>query len=150
MKISKQKKMNYLLSGVIVSTTLMLISCGAKKELLQNSGLINSGIVNGKNVSKKNENSHSIVAIIADKEDGQALCTGTIVSPEVILTAAHCVDETPQKLHIVFGQDVQKTKEKDIRYADKYVKHPSWKRHMPSGEGDLALIHFKGVGLLLI
>ena len=144
MKLSKMKKLNHLLSGVIVLSALTIVSCGAKKEILQNAGLTSSDIVNGKTVSKKNENSHSIVAIIADKDDGQALCTGTIVSPEVILTAAHCVDESPKKLHIVFGVDVQQTTEKDIRYADKFVKHPNWNRHMPSGEGDLALIHFKG------
>ncbi len=34
----------------------------------------------------------AVVLVIADNGQGQSLCTGEIVSPHVVLTAAHCVD----------------------------------------------------------
>ena len=144
MKFSKNQKLNLLATGVLILSTLILGACGAKKDTGNSDELESSDIVNGKTVTNKNGNAHSLVAIIAQKNGGQSLCTGTIVAPEVILTAAHCVDETPQKLQIVFDVNLQKKTGKEIREADKFIQHPNWNRHLPSGEGDLALIHFKG------
>lgn len=144
--LERRKKMTvneFFLCGLIL-TSLSFTSCGANKESAQSTETEVSDIVNGKSVTQKNENSHSIVAIVAERNEGQALCTGTIVSPDVILTAAHCVDGSPQRLHIVFNVTVSKTNAKNIRDADKVMQHPNWNHHMPSGEGDLALIHFKG------
>ncbi|MDD4975017.1 MAG: trypsin-like serine protease [Bacteriovorax sp.] len=145
MKYSNHQKLNAFFLGTMIFSTLSLVACGANKDIPKTAELEVSDIVNGKTVTKKNENAHSLVALVAEKNSGQSLCTGTIIAPGVVLTAAHCVDEAPQKLHIVFGLNIQKkTNKKDIREADKFVIHPNWGRHLPSGESDLALIHFKG------
>ncbi|MGZ3787861.1 MAG: S1 family peptidase [Bacteriovorax sp.] len=144
MKKTKKRKSNALFLGAWVLFSLALASCGANKGAPHESESQISDIVNGKSVTSKNEMAHSVVAIVTDKNDGQALCTGTIVAPDVVLTAAHCVDDGPQKLHLVFGLNVQKTKHENIREADRFYQHPNWNRHLPTGEGDLALIHFTG------
>ena len=152
MKFSKHQKSNLLMLVALIVSTITLSACGAKSDGKQDASAKNSGdeltigdIVNGSGVTMKNGNAHTIVAIVAEKGGGQALCTGTIVSPEVILTAAHCVDENPAKLHIIFGTNIAKTSANDIREGDKFIQHPNWNRHLPTGEGDLALIHFKGL-----
>jgi secreted trypsin-like serine protease len=132
-----------------VLSTLTLTSCGARKDVLatedDNSSTSNLGsIVNGKNVAAKNENAKSVVAIVTETSNGQSLCTGTLVSPDVILTAAHCTEGSPQKMHIIFSNDVKKSSPKNTREADKIIQQPNWTRHMPAGESDLALIHFVG------
>lgn len=142
MKFQKQKTLNNLLMGGFILSSLLLGSCGAKRDSKQATDISESDIVNGKAVTKNNGNAHFIVAIVADAGGRESLCTGSLVASNVVLTAAHCVNESPEKLRIVFGVDVKKTKE--IRDADQFTQHPNWDRHMPSGEGDLALIHFKG------
>ena len=143
-KNGESMKYGLIFSGFILMSSGLLTSCGANKDMVGPSEFTESSIVNGKTVTRKNEVSRSIVAIVADKNEGQALCTGTLISSDVVLTAAHCVEDNPSKLHIVFGLNVGKTKEKDIRSADKFIQHSNWGRHMPSGEADLALIHFSG------
>ncbi|MBZ5714200.1 S1 family peptidase [Nannocystis pusilla] len=46
----------------------------------------------------------SVVAILM----GDVLCTGTLVSDTVVLTAAHCLDSNPSPslMHVVVGEDV--------------------------------------------
>jgi secreted trypsin-like serine protease len=145
MKYLNYQRLNAFFLGTLILSTVTLVACGANKDTPPTTDLEVSDIVNGKAVTKKNENAHSIVAIVAEKNGGQSLCTGSIVAPEVILTAAHCVEGSPQKLHLVFGLNIQKANKKnDTREADKFIIHPNWGRHLPSGESDLALIHFKG------
>jgi hypothetical protein len=145
MKYFMRKKLNNLKLGFMILSTLMLGACGASKANHGSRELEVSDIVNGKSVTKKNGKSHSIVAIIAEKNEGQSLCTGTIIAQNIVLTAAHCVDGAPKKLHIIFSLNIQKAKEQEMRDADKIIQQPNWNRHLPSGEGDLALIHFKGI-----
>ncbi|MDC0722682.1 S1 family peptidase [Nannocystis bainbridge] len=46
----------------------------------------------------------STVAILI----GDTMCTGTLVSPTIVLTAAHCLDSNPSpaRMHVVVGDDV--------------------------------------------
>jgi secreted trypsin-like serine protease len=144
MKSYRERKLNQLTLVILICSAVLLGSCGEKKEASLSGNLELSDIVNGKSTTKKNENALSVVAIIAEKDEGQSLCTGTVIAPEIILTAAHCLDNVSPRLQIVFNFNISKAKEKDLREADKYIQHPHWGRHLKSGESDIALIHFKG------
>ncbi len=131
------------MSGALIST-LAFISCGKPHLDKQSSNIEIGSIVNGKNVTIKNENAQSIVGLVMEQNGSKILCTGSIIESGIILTAAHCIEGNPQSLQIVFGVKLLKTKSANTRQADKMIQHPNWGQHLPTGEGDLALIHFKG------
>ncbi len=100
------------------------------------------GIVHGQKVSPKDELGKSVVALVIQGAQGEALCTGSILSEDTVLTAAHCVDDHPKKITIVFGPVIRSSK--NFRSGVSYVQHPRWKKQTASGRGDLALILFSG------
>lgn len=141
----KMKKLNFLLMSCL--SILFLASCGESKKNLNAKEEINvqgGAIVGGKSLSPKNKMASSIVAIVSKEEGGESLCTGSIIDSNTILTAAHCVDHAPKEMKIIFGVDIHKTSEEFIRNVDKFIIQPNWNQHLRSGEGDLAVIHFRG------
>ena len=91
-------------------------------------GETSSGIVHGRSVGGRGKIGKSIVALVAQTQAGQALCTGSIVSEDTILTAAHCVDHDPRELAIVFGSRIRGVKSENLRKAVSFVQNPRWKR----------------------
>ena len=80
----------------------------------------------------------SVVALMTSQ--GRVFCTGTLVSPESILTAAHCIDEAggDPAVAAFFGNDAAST---GTRIGvDSYSTHPGWTGSL-SGGHDLAVLH---------
>ncbi len=103
-----------------------------------------SSIVHGKNVKEKSELSRSVVALVSTRQDGQAVCTGTILAEDMVLTAAHCVEGQPQKISVVFGNQVHLAKPESIRNVESFIQNPLWHHPSEKGQGDLAIVHFLG------
>jgi hypothetical protein len=81
---------------------------------------------------------------------GGGLCTGTLIDPEVVLTAGHCVwlDDSsgsynytvnPGGLDIVAGPNAWSAP--SIGTATEAVTHPAWTGDINESQADLALIH---------
>ena len=140
-KISNPK--TWALGSLILALSLTTACANHAQGPLENASSTEN-IVHGKNVKTAEGVAQSIVALVSQMEKGQALCTGTILANDIILTAAHCVDENPDRLVIVFKSQVKAATAADVRNADAYTQNPRWNHATAEGQGDLALIHFQG------
>jgi len=101
-------------------------------------------IVNGQEIRKRSSLSRSVVAIVSDRNEGQALCTGTLITQDAVLTAAHCVDEDPHSIRIGFSNNLKDGRGQIFRDVTHFSQHPKWKSHPDTGLGDVAILMFAG------
>lgn len=91
---------------------IFLTSCGDINNHSKKISQKNLEIVNGEipDASQKDAVTLSTVAITSPRhiKKGQSFCTGTIIKENVIMTAAHCINETMLDQYIItFGRTVQ-------------------------------------------
>jgi V8-like Glu-specific endopeptidase len=87
------------------------------------------------------DNHPQVGALIADQaysDDTWAYCTGTLISPTVFLTAAHCGDPGQTTARVSFSTEYQVG---DTVYTGRYVPHPSYGGSQ-SDPHDIAVVVF--------
>lgn len=62
-------------------------------------------IVGGKEAASNDDVSKHTVALV--DADGETFCSGTLIESDVVLTAAHCLINAPQKFYVGFGLKTQ-------------------------------------------
>ena len=138
-----------------ISLLLVLSACSADRNSSKKLTLTsqkNAGIIGGKYVPEKSSIAASTVGIY-DSENEFA-CTGTLLTTNIVITAAHCAETKPANLKIIFGSELSATlnaREVDVqmalvRKASAVKVHPNWKNDesQPNEWHDIALIKFQG------
>lgn len=131
-----------------------LVSCGYNSKHENVEIKKDAAIMGGTLVGEKEAIYTGIVGIY-DQRD-KALCTGSLIGQNFVLTAAHCVQTKPSRLKIVFGLDmdaIMSTHEPDVlqaytRSVVSFKVHPNYNPNevdnKDSDWGDIAVIKFSG------
>jgi secreted trypsin-like serine protease len=135
--------MKNLLALFLPVSLVFLAACSSPSDE-STSTAPQESIVHAKKIRNARELAKSVVAVVADREEGQALCTGSILSENIVLTAAHCVEGNPQQMSLIFANNIKKANSSQVRSVDTFEQNPYWQNPSASKKGDLALLHFTG------
>jgi len=112
--------------------------------------LANNSIVGGKSVSANEWIAKTVVALVSVSNQGEALCTASLVAPDLAVTAAHCVTNPGHVpvtgLGLIFNTDVKKADASSIRRIDHALVPAEWRAGGTASRNtfDVALVHFAG------
>jgi secreted trypsin-like serine protease len=110
---------------------MLMGACATRSDDLLSGSV---SIVNGDSANRREKLARSVVALVAIQDGSEALCTGTILNDQSVLTAAHCI-ASPQEMLVVFGPNVKSAAPDKRRKVLSYKRHPT---------ADLAIVHFTG------
>ena len=106
-----KRRLSVLWAAAIMLLTVLLASGAAL------------GITNGTADGGKHPN----VGALVDEFDGETYpyCTGTLISPTVLLTAAHCYPETDDKFYVTFKEKPTSVMSQDQGLRGTWHEHPT-------------------------
>lgn len=98
-------------------------------------------IVGGKTVAPTEAIARSTVALVI----GPALCTGSVIAPDLIVTAAHCLEGGASSVSIVFATQITPEALKNAVKTTHFMIHPDYRMNQTKiDQNDIGLIEFQG------
>ena len=139
------KFMFRVLSALIAIVSLS--ACAPGMQSVQSTDLVTDEagafIIGGQDSNGQEDFAKHIVALYDLR--GGSICTASILSESILLTAAHCVASPASDLRVVFGTDVD-SRSIIVKPVDAYQVSPLWslRQFQQFNTGDIALVKFSG------
>lgn len=130
--------------GIALLSLAMLASCAPNNQ--NASDALAGNIVGGRNMTLKDQKKNGVVGIVISTADGMGICTGSLIAKNIVLTAAHCLDESEspiKNIFVVFAESIESAKPEQIRVASTGIANENFAPSAPdSGKSwnDVALL----------
>jgi len=133
---------------VIAAAATMLMACGKTQNFSNVTSTPVAGVYGGSEVIPADPINSSIVALYSTDEG--FLCTGSILTNDLILTAGHCIAKSPSKMVVIFGSKMIENQKLApgaiVRKAINGLHHPDYIPNVMKATmmNDVGLIRFDG------
>lgn len=144
----------FKITATLSLTSSLLLACSPKAahqvETLEQS----NGVIDGAPVEVTDSLATSTVflqVVILNEQNkpaGAFGCTGTLIAPNLVVTAAHCVPDKETKnfrFAIGFNRNLEAIQPSEVRAVKKFIPHSGYGQEGANGNtSDIALISFEG------
>ncbi|OYZ23411.1 MAG: hypothetical protein B7Y39_05130 [Bdellovibrio sp. 28-41-41] len=133
-----------ILLGIALLTMVACAPASKSNVGLEPEEASTTGIIGGKDVAA-NESPAQTSVVLYDPTV-KAVCTGSLLGNNLVLTAAHCLGKDPSKILVVFSTSLQKANATMTRPVVGAIAHNQWQttRAKTKDTNDIALIKFQG------
>ncbi|MBV2167733.1 MAG: trypsin-like serine protease [Bdellovibrio sp.] len=128
--------------SLLMATSAFLAACSDPSSMQIQMNEQQQGVIGGDKVSAGSLVSRSTVGLYDAKT--KSLCTGTLISEQLVLTAAHCIGSTSDQLVVYFGTDFKGADQNLMRPAMKAIVHSQYDPTRVEDTHDMALVRFVG------
>ncbi len=136
---------------VALASTLVFFACAPAQKEISSRGVAlelssnTSSIIGGNDVVPTEISAQSTVIIYDTVK--KAVCTGSLIGNNLVLTAAHCLGQDPKKSYVVFTLNLSKATQQMARPVVGAIAHPLFAQvrgRRATDVGDIALIKYQG------
>lgn len=125
-----------------ILAAMALVACAEQNSSQMQFTGTQDGVIGGDKVSAGDIIAISTVGLYDSKVG--ALCSGTLISSQLVLTAAHCVDPTSNEMVVFFGQEMKGLEQSKVRKVMKAIQYSGYGQGRTEDMGDIALLRFEG------
>jgi secreted trypsin-like serine protease len=131
----------------ILLSALLIVACGPAPETgaaLESSTDASSAIIGGSDVAATEAAAQTSVLLYDTA--AKAICTGSLLGNNIVLTAAHCLGRDPRKILVVFTTNISKANKEMTRPVIGAIAHPMWitNNRLPKNTADIAIVKYFG------
>lgn len=132
-----------IFTAMVLMTLAACAPSGPGAQGTAENAQVGAGIIGGQEVPANSPVLRHIVGLY-DTARG-SICTGTLISNQAVLTAAHCIARNPRTMIVIFSPVLSKAPREQTRpVTGAAISSLRNQNRAPENQGDIAVVRFQG------